>query len=130
VSLTFDGQANPQIASWYNSTTNTNSALGLTVKDDFGNTIAGVGLSAMFGDYLVSITNFSLAQVTRDVRINSYSWEELMNTVPQNVGRLELQVERASVQPPVSVPEPSALAMMVTAIFGLAVRAERRRRVR
>jgi hypothetical protein len=130
VSLAFDGQATPQIASWYNSTTSTNSALGLTTKDDLGNTVAGVGLSALFGDYLVSITNFSFEQVTRDVLINSYSWSEATSPISHNVGRLELQVRRTGGEPPVSVPEPSALAMMATAMLGLAVRAERRRRVR
>jgi hypothetical protein len=129
VSLAFNGAVNPQVASWYSPTGNTLSAVGTSIKNDtqLSSFIPGVGLSTVLGDYAVTITNFSFAQVERNVVIGSFAWSDIGFPILHNVGQLQLQVDFIGTQPPPPVPEPATITLLAAAMGGLLLGVHRRR---
>lgn len=133
----FTGAGTPTVSSYWSATTNTISGVGTEVYDNFGGfnpRLAGVGLSAVLGDFRLTITDWSPTQVTRNVQITAGNVASIPSPLVNNVGKLVLNVEdlRAPVtNPPVStVPEPSTYLLMASglAVLGaLSRRASRRR---
>lgn len=124
------------VSSYWSSSANTISGVGTTVYDDFGGynpSLPGVGLSAILGDFRLTITDWSAAQVTRNVQVNSYDLFSTADSYVHNVGRLVLNVEDLRVpptDPPVStVPEPSTYVLMASGLAALGAISRRRKAV-
>ena len=128
----FTGSTALTVSSYWDATTNTNSGVGMKVYGDpnpFGPQLDGVGLSAILGNFQLTITDWRPEVVVRNVSIQNFGVGALTTPVANNVGRLVLNVvDLTTGTPPVStVPEPSTYLLMACGLVSLGVMSRRRR---
>jgi hypothetical protein len=126
----------PILSAGVSSSANTINVAGTTSQanvNSFGGALA-VGLSAVLGGNTVTITDFSIQSVTRNVSLSNYVAQEnvLFGAATYGVGRLVITVTPPAPppQPPTTaVPEPSTWVLMTAGLAGMFVVARRRRTV-